>query len=70
MVTLFLFVLGASLIAAAGVISLRAWRASTGRSELARDLDHVLSEVDRALADPILINQAVRRVRGRHSRDG
>lgn len=70
MVTLFLFVVGASMIAAAGLISLWLLHASTGRSELARDLDRVLSEVDRALDDPILINQAVRRVRRRHSHDG
>lgn len=68
--TLFLFVLGASMIAAAGLMSLRLWRASTDRSEVARDLDRVLSEVDRALGDPVLTNQAVRLVRRRHSHDG
>jgi hypothetical protein len=69
MVTLFLFVVGASMIVAAGFISFRLWRASTGRSELAGDLDRMLSEVDRALDDPVLIMQAVRRVRRRHSHD-
>ena len=68
--TLLLFVLGAGMILAAGLVSLWLSHASSGRRELRRDLERVLFEVDRALADPILVNQAIRKVRRGHSRDG
>ena len=70
MITLVLFVAGAGMLLAAAVVSFRSSHRMSGRRELTRDLDHVLSEVERALADPVLIHQAQRQVWGRHSHDG
>jgi hypothetical protein len=70
MLTLVLFVVGAAMILAAVIVSFRLSHRSSGRSDLTQDLGRLLAEVDRALMDPVLIQQARRRVWGRHSHDG
>jgi len=71
MVTAILFALGvAGIVMSAALAAVCLPRTRARRGDSSPDFDRLLAEVERALADPILIAQARRRVRRRHSHDG